>query len=162
MSDLQVFLRLFDDATSHRWESLESALDGVGETEAFWQAPAYAGEAPEEGWPVPGTLAWQVAHVLHSKRHYTDCILAVGASESPAARPWTPAGTFAALRRLLAEVHAEQRAALAALSDGDLDRLAGNRMPMREFLGMCIRHDTWHAAQIAVARRLYRVAHPEG
>ena len=44
-------------------DALEPDFRGVSEDEAFWPAPAYRAEAPEAGWPNPGTIAWQVAHL---------------------------------------------------------------------------------------------------
>ena len=156
MNAVAVYLRQLDDAWAHRWESLTAVLEGVTEKEADWQAPAYAAEDREEGWPAPGTVRWQVAHIAHCKRYYTKFIRAPGVSERPPAEPRTPLATFAAEVGALEEAHAAQRTALAALRDADLEEPVGNGMPMAEFLAMAIRHDAWHGAQIAVARRLYR------
>jgi hypothetical protein len=160
MSEIRVFLQQLDDAWGHAWESLQSVLGGVTEEEAFWQAEAYAGEAPEAGWPKPGTIAWHVAHVAHYKRYYTDIIRPAGQEGRPEVRPWTPRPDLRSLRGALQDAHEAQRAAIADFPDDRLDVVAGNDMPFREFLAMCIRHDTWHASQIAVARRLYRASHP--
>ena len=156
MSELAAFLRQFDDATSHAFESFDDVLHGVTEDEAFFQHAAYAAEEREEGWPPPGSVAWQVAHVAHCKRYYTEILRRAGESDPPEVTPWTPVATFAELRSALASAHAAQRAAMEALGDDRLDVVAGNGMTFREFLSMTIRHDTWHAGQIAVARRLHR------
>lgn len=156
MSEIDAYLNQLDEAWSHPFESMSSALDGVTDDEAFWQAPCYADEEREEGWPPPGTIAWQIAHVAHCKRHYTDYFRRAGETERPPVEPWTPVETLAELRAALVAAHTEQRAAIASLGDAGLDLTAGNDMPFREFLAMCIRHDSWHASQIAVARRLYR------
>jgi uncharacterized damage-inducible protein DinB len=112
--------------------------------------------SPEAGWPVPGTIAWQVAHVSHCKRYYTEIIRHRGQSERPPVPPFEASPDFAAARDALQSAHASQRAALAALADEDLALRASNDMSLPEFLRMMIRHDTWHAAQIAVARRLWQ------
>ena len=57
---------------------------------------------------------------------------------------------------LLRHAHARQREAIAALTDADLDGRVGSAMNVAEFIAMTVRHDVWHASQIAVARRLYR------
>ena len=162
MSELAAHLRHFDDATSHAFESIAAALDGVTEEEAFHQAPCYDGEEREDGWPAPGTIAWQVAHLAHCKRYYTEILRRVGESERPGVVPWTPVETFAGLRTVLAEAHAAQREAIASFPEASLGEIAGNGMPFREFLSMITRHDTWHASQIAVARRLYRTGTRDG
>lgn len=156
MPELAAYLHQLDQAWAHAYESVTSALDGVTDDEAFWQAPCYVGEAREEGWPEPGTIAWQVAHLAHCKRHYAAHCRRAGAGERPPVTPWEPRASFAGLRAALAAAHAEQREAIAGLGDEGLDLTAGNGMPFREFLAMCVRHDTWHAAQIAVGRRLWR------
>ena len=74
MTGIDTFLLQFDHAWGHDFESLAAALDGVTEEEAAWQAPAYAGAEREDGWPPPGSIHWQVAHVAHCKRYYTDLI----------------------------------------------------------------------------------------
>ena len=158
MKAVDAFLRQLDDAWSHKWESLNAVLEGVTDAEAEWQAPCYAAEEREDGWPAPGTVRWQVAHVAHCKRYYTKFIRAPGVTERPEADPRVLPRDFAAEMAALRETHAAQRGALAALSDADLGKPVGNGMGMAEFLAMAIRHDTWHAAQIAVARRLYRAS----
>lgn len=155
---LDVFLLQFDVAWGHPFESITSALDGVSDAEAAWQAPCYRNEKREEGWPPPGTIRWQVCHLAHCKGHYTDILLRAGESEPPDVVPWTLRSSFADERAALEEVHARQREALVGLGDDRLDVIAGNQMPFREFVSMFIRHDSWHAGQIAVARRLYQVA----
>lgn len=156
MSATAAHLRHLDDAWSHRWEGLGPTLDGVTEEEAAWQAPCYAAEPREDGWPPPGTIAWQVAHVAHCKSYYAAMLRRVGGTERPPVTPWTHVGTFDGLRRVLDAARVEERDAVASLADGDLGRPVPNGMTAAEFVAMCVRHTTWHAAQIAVARRLYR------
>ena len=52
--------------------------------------------------------------------------------------------------------HAELRAEVAGLSERDLGRECARGMDVEEFLRMVIRHDSWHAGQIMVIRRLHR------
>ena len=156
MSEITAHLQHFDDAWGHDFESLTYALEGVTEEEAAWQAPCYAADEREEGWPAPGTVAWQAAHVAHCKRYYTQILLRAGETDPPEAEPWTPLSTYAEIRAALDAAHAAQRAAVAALPEERLGEIAGNGMPFREFLAMFTRHDAWHASQVVVARRLYR------
>ena len=160
MGQIDVFLQQFDDAWSHSFESVTAALDGVTDDEAAWQAPCYRDEKHEDGWPAPGTIRWQVCHLAHCKRHYTDFLLQAGQSDRPQVRPWQPLPTFRAERDALVAAHETQRRAIVELGDDRLDLIAGNDMPFREFLAMFTRHDIWHAAQIALVRRLYRMASP--
>jgi hypothetical protein len=153
---LDVLLLAFDHAWEHKWESLQGALRGVGPEEAAWQAPAYATAEREDGWPLPGSMAWQVAHLAHCTRYYTALILQRGRPGEPATPPRPPHQGFEEEVAGLRAAHAAQRAAIAALSDADLELRVGNGMGLVEFVTTCTRHDVWHAAQIAVARRLYR------
>jgi hypothetical protein len=156
MRAVDVLLLAFDHAWSHRWESLREALAGVGAEEAAWQAPAYADVEREPGWPAPGSIQGQVAHVAHCKRHYTEFLTQRDRAGRPPAPPRTPDLDWQAELAELGAAHAAQRAAIAALSDADLATQVGNAMGVAEFVTMCTRHDVWHAAQLALARRLYR------
>jgi uncharacterized damage-inducible protein DinB len=152
------WLQTVDDAFGHPWESVSAALEGLTEAEACWQPPAYASEPVERDWPLPGTIAWHVAHLAHCKRYYTRIIEARGSSGTPAVEPRSPLGALEDELTALREAHARQRAAVAALAPGDLAVEVGEqrRMSLAEFLAMTTRHDVWHAAQIAVVRRLHR------
>ncbi len=156
MREMHAFLHQFDATWSHEWESLHAVLDGVNDAEAAYQAPCYAGETTEDGWPAPGTIAWQVAHLTHCKRDYTAILRSASTDAVLDALPWVPVAEFAALRKQLRGAHEDERLAMSAITDAQLDDIAGDEMTMREFLAMIIRHDAWHAAQIAVARRLFR------
>ena len=158
MQALDVHLAALDDAWSHEWESLSTVLEGVGEEEARRQAPAYAAQALEEGWPPEGTILWHVAHLAHCKRYYAGIVRARAQATAPESEPRVALPDFGAERAALEAAHAEQRAAYASIGDDDLTLEACGKMPLGEFLSMTIRHDAWHAAQIAVLRRLHRTA----
>ncbi len=156
MTGVEAFLRQLDDAWEHKWESLSTVLAAVAEKEAEWQAPCYESEEQEKGWSPPGTIRWQVAHIAHCKRHYTDFIKAPGSSERPPVPTRKPTESFDEDRKELRSAHAGERDAIASLSESHLELPVGNGMRLDIFLAMAIRHDTWHAAQIAVVRRLWR------
>ena len=149
-------LAQFDDTWNYKWESLMDILEGVDEAEAQWQASCYADAEEEDGWPAKGSIAWQVAHLAHCKLHYTAYLRERGANERPTPPTYEPAADFAALRARLAQTHADQRAAMTTIANNELSLPMANGMDLAEFLRMTIRHDAWHGAQIAVARRLYR------
>jgi hypothetical protein len=155
MGEAAGYLQQLDDAWAHRWESLREVLKDLGEDEAAWQPAAWRGEPVEDGWPLPGSVLWQIAHIAHCKRHYADI---VRGREKPAApvAPRIPADDLAGELAALAAAHAAERAAFASVRDDELGVLAGGQLVLREFLAMAVRHDSWHAAQIAVARRLWR------
>lgn len=156
MRALDTFLLAFDQAWAHRWESLSGVLDGVHPEEATWQAPAYADAELEPGWPLPGSIHWQVAHLAHCKRHYTDCIAQRRGEGRPPPPVREPNLDYDAEIALLRRAHALQRETIAGLTDADLAAPMPESATLAEFLAMCLRHDVWHASQIAVARRLYR------
>lgn len=161
MSSVQLFLQTFDDAWSHQLESILAVLKDVTAEESTWQHPAYAGEKHMTGLPVPGTLLWQVAHLEHCARHYAQVVRARPVTEEPATPP-PPASNLPELLVALHRAHGELRDVIAALSDADLNdacvlgHSVHSGMNVSEFLRMITRHDSWHAGQIAVARRLYR------
>jgi hypothetical protein len=152
---IAVLLSMTDDAWAHPWESVGSALRGCTEEEARWQAPCYAKEEREKGWPAPGTILWQVAHIAACKGYYTECIRSRPSKDVPE-RDWSPDPTLAALHARLAGIQRGFRDALAELVPADLDTPVRGERPLLEFVQMAVRHDIWHASQIAVARRLWR------
>ena len=147
MSRLETHLTHFDDAWNHDFESLTFALDGVSEEEGAWQPPCYADVPATEGWPAPGSIQWQVAHIAFYKREYAARIRGEG---EPTPQPRTPDTRFEQDVAELHAAHAVEREAIAALSDAELTP------ELERFLAAIIRHDVWHAGQIAVARRLWR------
>lgn len=152
---LHILLNAFDDAWSHRLESLTVALRGVAEAEAAHQDASYSRDQGWPGMPPPGTILWQVAHLEHSARHYRSLLL----NRPVATQPQTPAPEPGDLKGLLAALtksRNEFRSSIAALDDANLDELCFEDMTVEEFLRMAIRHETWHASQIVIARRLYR------
>ncbi|MDF1729482.1 MAG: DinB family protein [Planctomycetota bacterium] len=151
---------MFDDAWEHSWESLKEALHGVDEAEAAHVPADYDGEDREEGWPAPGSILWQVAHLGHCKAYYTALIAKRGSTPgNPDAEALVPRDSFVEHLRALQEIHANQRAAIAGLTQEDMELKVGNGMLLPEFLSMIIRHDIWHASQVAVARRAWRRFH---
>ena len=159
MDAVRAMVEALDDAWSHRWESLQGALADLGDAEADHQPAAWRDEPREEGWPLPGTVRWQIAHVAHCKRHYADIAKGLG-EPAPEPRERVALATLADELQALAAAHAEEREAFAGLRDADLDVEAGGNMPMREFLAMAIRHDSWHASQIVLLRRMARAEKP--
>jgi hypothetical protein len=155
MSIVPILLKAYEDAWSHDEESLDGALCGVASDEASWQHPAYAREPGFPGLPVPGTILWHVAHLEHCARHYAAILEERPVTEEPK----TPPPRSASLSELLADLR-EARTILigqiGALCDEDLSTPCARGMDVGEFVRMVIRHETWHAGQIAVIRRLYR------
>ncbi len=157
MNSIEILLGQLDDAWGHAWESVSVVLAGVGEDEATWQAEAYAEVEGEAGWPAPGTIHWHVAHLAANKAEYAGHIQR---AVDPAVEPvegYSPAASYADELAALGEVQARLRAAIAALTPAVLAGEGNHSMPLPEYLAMVIRHDSWHAGQIAVVRRFYRV-----
>src|SRR5436309_14884127 len=74
MSQVLCLLQMFDDNWSHQCESLRSIFQVVTSEESLWQGLAYAAETFVQGLPEPGTIRWQVAHLEHCARHYTEIL----------------------------------------------------------------------------------------
>lgn len=108
--------------------------------------------------PPPGTTLWQIAHLAHSARHYAEIVRHRPVREEPQT-PLPTASTLSDLRANLQHNHAALRKEIAELSEGDVHQSCARGMEVGEFLRMAIRHDTWHAGQIVVLRRLYRTRH---
>jgi uncharacterized damage-inducible protein DinB len=160
-SSVQLFLQSFDDAWSHKLESILAVLKDVTPDESIWQHPAYAGEKHMLGLPAPGTVLWQIAHLEHCARHYAQIVRVRPVSEEPKT-PSPSASNLPELLVALDRAHHELREVITELSDTDLNGACvlghsiHSGMSISEFLRMTIRHNSWHAGQMAVARRLYR------
>ena len=155
-ADTNAYLSMFDDAWSHPWESLSVVLEGVTEPEACHVAPMYSQARSEAGWPAAGSILWQLAHLSHCKAYYTALIEQRGTDPgNPDPSTAKHPADFAGLHQALKATHAEQRRVLAGLTQEDMELKVGNGMALPEFLSMIIRHDIWHASQIALARRAW-------
>ncbi len=139
----------------HRDESVLSALEEISNGEWDWQHPAYLHEKSWPGMPLPGTIAWHVAHLVHSARHYSAII-----RERPVKNePDTPPPEINDTKRLLNELHKAHEELLqtvSEISDSSLSGECARGMTLDEFLRMVIRHNTWHAGQIRMLRRLLK------
>ena len=155
MSQVVQLLQAFDDSWSHECESLRSVLVGVTSEESSWQDCSYAAEPWVQGLPEPGTIRWHVAHLEHCARHYTAIL-----RERPITdEPLTPPSEAADLPDLIDRLERVRRAFrrdIEKLNDKDLLTPCARWMNVDEFLLMTIRHEAWHAVQLAVIRRLYR------
>ncbi len=152
MDAIEMALRQLDDLWDHEWESLASVLRGLTDEEARWQAPCYAGVETPAGEPQAGTILWQVAHVAGCKREYAAFFGATGAAPDAVA----PSAGIAAFLEDLARAHRTERAALSVVKRADLERVLPNGQTVLRQIAIALRHDAWHAGQIALARRLWR------
>jgi DinB superfamily len=155
MSQVVQLLQAFDDVWSHGCESLHSALKDVSSTEASWQDSSYAVEPLVQGLPEPGTICWHVAHLEHCARHYTAILRGRPLADEPVTLPPGMA-ELSELTERLERARRLFRTEIENLSDMDLQAFCARGMNVAEFLRMAIRHEAWHAGQIAVIRRLYR------
>lgn len=153
---IATLLRQLDDAWAHPWESVAFALKDVTEEEAAWQPPVYAEETNEEGWPPKGSVRWHVAHLAACKRDYA-CLVRDRGKAAEGCDPFEPAASYADDMAQLNEAHAWLRREIAAMTPEDLLLTLNEKTPADEFIAATIRHDAWHAGQVLVARRMYRM-----
>src|SRR5436190_442047 len=74
--------------------------------------------------------------------------------------PPTPPPGVADLPQLIHRLEGARRSLrteIERLSDADLDAPCVREMSVAKFLRMVVRHEVWHAGQVAVIRRLYRL-----
>ena len=156
MTEKETLLAAFDDAWSHKWESFESATQNLTEEEVQFQHAAYSMEKQDDGWPKPGTVLWHLVHMEYWYRYYIDC-LEMPTSESPLPSPRSSSDLNDAMDQLLS-TRKTLRTRISDIPNEGLDFMLRGRIRTGEFIRMMIRHDTYHTAQIAVARRLYRMS----
>jgi hypothetical protein len=159
MSEISQLLATCDENFGHGVDSVLSALKGVTANEAAFQHPCYAIVPADAGMPPAGTILWQMAHLSVCKQMYARILQESLGLQVP--EPVEPKRhTAAILLHELRIAHSRLRSTIAALHNEDLARELpeSNGYPMRvdTFIRMINRHDSWHAGQIALARRLYK------
>ena len=155
---VETLLLALEHAWEHPWEALVGTLDGVDEAEATWSAPPYddvesAGQSPK-----PGSIHWHVNHLAGCKLYYIARLAHTLDPGQPLREDdrLDPEPTYAAEFARLEKIRREEFDQIAGLDDDDLARTTSSGKSVLEFLVATTRHDTWHAGQIAMARRLYR------
>ena len=158
-SPIQLLLDLLDESyAGPAWHGpcLRGSLRGVTDREAAWR-------------PAPGRHSiWELAvHAAYWKYAVRRRLLGQkrGSFAEPGSNwfergPGTGKKTAEAWRRdlaLLKRSHEELRAAVSQLDESDLDRPSSGsrRTPRRMIAGIAL-HDTYHAGQIQLLKRLLR------
>ena len=154
MSRHSELLAAFDAAWDRPWESIMAAIKGVTEDEAVFQHAAFSDEVAEIGFPLHGTILWYVTHLASCYRMYKAAI---------EVRPNAPpefqhvSSTFEEALVTLKQTRDELREAIVNLSEQELDEKLYWENTIADLVRGTVRHDAWHAGQIAVVRRLYRM-----
>lgn len=156
MNTIETILGQLDDAWGHAYESLRTVLDGVGDEAWSWQPPGYDDVEREGPGPEPGSIAWHVAHLTACKHEYACFVRDRGLDVDLEGAEHEVPPTSKLARKAFEDAQAWLRHEIEALEPADLALPTSNDMPLGQFLAAVIRHDAWHAGQIAVVRRLYR------
>jgi uncharacterized damage-inducible protein DinB len=144
-----------NDSIYHRDESVLNALEGVKTEESEWQHPAYSEVFHLQGMPPPGTIGWHVSHLVHSCEHYAAIIRERPVQNEPKTRP-PGIHEITELINSLRKSHDKLIRAVSGIPDSELSGDCARGMTLDEFLRMVIRHNTWHAGQIRLLRRLWQ------
>lgn len=149
---LEVFI---SESWAHPWEGFKSSLLNCSQGEIDWVHPAYAQEEAEPGWPRAGSILWQVNHVGACKSAYAWAIAHPDRTDNAA--PWQ---VILAKEPLLVALELAHDSFLDACMKADPARKIMDKggHTYLEYVGIAIRHELWHAGQIAQLRRLYRHA----
>jgi hypothetical protein len=153
------------------WHSLRDRLQGLTDEEFFWEPvpncwTAHADETghwvldyaiPDLDPPPFTTIAWRLIHIAMCKVMYHEYAFGPGAlTWDTIDIPRTVAGTIT----LLDDAHARLRAALADLSDRNLEEPRatnwGDQWPTWRIFWVMIAHDLQHGAEIGCLHDLYR------
>jgi hypothetical protein len=155
MSRKQELLLAFDDAWSYKWESLWVVLDGVTDEEAFYQHPVYSDTEQEPMHPPSGTILWHLVHLGQCYLHYRERI--IHRPENTEAPDPPEAHSLEEGIQNLKRCRKMLRDTFESLQEEELEDKYYGMHTVAELARMVVRHDAWHSAQIAVARRLYRM-----
>ncbi|HZK76344.1 MAG TPA: DinB family protein [Candidatus Kapabacteria bacterium] len=149
-------LAAFEDAWSDPiCESLTLALNGVPEESVSYQHPIYSDTKQEEDYPPAGTILWHLVHLAHCYRSYTSTI-----ARRPEAPEDTSPPTSSSLAEAILNLKRDReglRNAIAAVPEDQLDDNVFDYDSVAQLVRMIVRHDAWHASQIAVVKRMYRM-----
>src|SRR5579872_6166670 len=74
MTSKEELLLSFDQVWSHPEESVELAVKGLTEEEAWYQHPAYSDLEREFMHPLSGSVLWHLVHLGHCYKWYVDII----------------------------------------------------------------------------------------
>jgi hypothetical protein len=154
LTQKQQLLASFDEVWSHKWESLDAVLSDITNDEARFVHSVYAGIEREEGFPLNGSILWHLAHLAFCYRNYAEGLRAMPAEPQNALRhePASLEGAIADLKHSRLALRDE----IVRPNNDAFDQTVWYGDTVAQFIRMIVRHDAWHSAQIAVARRLYR------
>jgi uncharacterized damage-inducible protein DinB len=156
MTRKEEVLAAFDEAWSDPiCESLVLALDGVTEEMAAYQHSIYSEVEGEDSYPPAGTILWHLVHLAHCYRSYASAVTRRPAEPSEVSPPLA-----SSLGEAILNLKRDRETfwnAIATVSEGQLDDKVFNYKTVAHLLRMSVRHDAWHAAQIAVVKRMYRM-----
>ena len=116
--------------------------------------PSYAAEPLEENYPPAGTILWHLVHLAHCYKHYVNKIEQRPKQPQDILAP--EAGSLEEALQNLKSYRLRLRDTFASLSDEAFNEPIASYRDVATFARMVIRHDGWHAGQIAVIRRIVR------
>jgi uncharacterized damage-inducible protein DinB len=158
METSAAYAALLRDTHRHPWDSVDSVLARVTPAAWSWACEAYADVEREPGWPPPGTVAWQANHLFACKAGYLETV-----------RTWDRMADVdhvviddpVVLRRRFHELSDRFIDTVAAIPSARFaEPLGDDGMTMAGYLHMTVRHEIWHAGQIAMLLRLHAHARP--
>jgi uncharacterized damage-inducible protein DinB len=147
-------LAAFDAAWDADWESIAAALKDVTEEEARFQHASYRDAEQQEGLPPNGSILWHIVHLGQCYQLYVRII-----EERPNEPQDAEAPNILSLQEAIAYLKRERSAlrdTIDSLREEQLDEMLYYGKPILSLCRGSVRHDVWHAGQIALARRLYR------
>jgi hypothetical protein len=155
MKSTQAYQALFAEFNGDKWDSVQSAFADVDQTMAEWICPGFIADVdPRPGEPPPGCILWYGNHILACKEGY---LVAVRTSNNTSESIHRPLPGIAEVIDGLNDVTERFLATLRDMDDEFLSRnVSGTTMTVASYLNMAVRHEIWHAGQVALLKRLYK------
>lgn len=144
---------IIKDSWSHPWEGFKSCFQNCSQEEIEWVDASYQSCEQEPGWPKTGSISWHLNHVGACKQSYIADIK--NPNEDNLETNWEVVRDLFALEVVLDSINKEFIEACEKADPKTAIKGKGGQT-LSQYIGIAIRHEIWHAGQIALIRRLYQ------
>lgn len=144
--------KIIHDSWFHPWEGFNSSFESCSQKEIEWVSQFYEKETTTPNWPKNGTISWILNHVGAYKQTYIYDILHPDSSNNEP--EWIVHRDLQSLKTALNKISIEFSNA-CLLADPEIFIHGKGGHNLAQYIGIALRHEIWHAGQIALIRRMF-------